>query len=587
MPPRREALLAVLIFAVGFTLRVENLDRSTYAHPENYVPGYDDPAWVTAPPAKRSTFKDVAKANLADGHPPLWFFAMLPWVKATGTSLEAMRLPSAISGAFCILLLWRLARREGGPLVGLLAAALLAVHGHHVFWSRMARMYAPACLLALLSTWALVRLIERPERRFILLYIASGAALLWTQIYGFPLVAAQGAFVVATALDRRAVPRAAVGSLAAVAVLGAPVLTLAVYQNPPTAWADPAIEHLAFGFAFYRDANFFGSPPFTAPIWPLVGVTTLLLAAAVWHGLRRDPARAIATEPQPQPRTDAGRNHGPPPTLRALLAAGARDVFDLRLLIAAIFVTAAQAAFVQKFGSRTAGPESVLIATCFGPAVLLATAPVVHAMLAAAVNSGFRGGPLRAFASASVALGLIPWGLMVVVSLERPSFVARGAVLFLPFLLAAVALGAATLVGRGSSDGGSTRAKTAGSAIAVLLLLTGAASYVYFRHAEASPRDYRTLAAEVLAAAGPNDLILVQGGYADPPLLYYLASLKDRVVPLNALTEIAPDADRRNVFMVVYDGDPIESDETPALVRRPRRRTLEAHRAIAVEFGPR
>lgn len=587
MPPRREALLAVLIFAVGFTLRVENLDRSTYAHPENYVPGYDDPAWVTAPPAKRSTFKDVAKANLADGHPPLWFFAMLPWVKATGTSLEAMRLPSAISGAFCILLLWRLARREGGPLVGLLAAALLAVHGHHVFWSRMARMYAPACLLALLSTWALVRLIERPERRFILLYIASGAALLWTQIYGFPLVAAQGAFVVATALDRRAVPRAAVGSLAAVAVLGAPVLTLAVYQNPPTAWADPAIEHLAFGFAFYRDANFFGSPPFTAPIWPLVGVTTLLLAAAVWHGLRREPARAIATEPQPQPRTDAGRNHGPPPTLRALLAAGARDAFDLRLLIAAIFVTAAQAAFVQKFGSRTAGPESVLIATCFGPAVLLATAPVVHAMLAAAVNSGFRGGPLRAFASASVALGLIPWGLMVLVSLERPSFVARGAVLFLPFLLAAVALGAATLVGRGSSDGGSTRAKTAGSAIAVLLLLTGAASYVYFRHAEASPRDYRTLAAEVLAAAGPNDLILVQGGYADPPLLYYLASLKDRVVPLNALTEIAPDADRRNVFMVVYDGDPIESDETPALVRRPRRRTLEAHRAIAVEFGPR
>ena len=583
MTSRKEALLAVLIFAVGLLIRVEHLDRSTYAHPENYVPGYDDPDWVTAPPAKRSTLKDVLKANLADGHPPLWFVAMLPWVKATGTSLEAMRLPSAITGALCILLLWRLARREGGPYAGLLAAALLALHGHHVFWSRMARMYAPACLLALVSTWALLRLMERPERRFPLLYVLSGAALLWTQIYGFPLVAAQGVLVVATTLKRGVLPRRAVGSLTAVAVLGAPVLTLAVYQTPPTAWADPAIEHLAFGFAFFSDANFFGPAPFRAPVLAVVGATVLFLTAALWGALRRGPTSAEA----PDPIAGSVPCDGSPPSWGRLLKDGVREASDWRLWITTVGITVAQAFFIKKFGRRTAGPENILIATCFLPSLLVAIGPVVHATLASLVHRGFRGGPLRVLASPSITLGLVPWALMTLVSLERPSFVARGAVLFLPFLLAAVASGAAVLSGNGADSARSARSKVAGRAMAVALLLIGTSSFVYFHHAEAAPRDYRTLAAKILAAAGPEDLILVQGGYADPPLLYYLAPVKDRVIALNALSERFPDAGRRNVFMVVYDGDPVEADEAPALTRRPPVRTLEAHRAIAVEFGPR
>lgn len=561
MSRRVEVALVLVVVALGLLLRVEDLGRACFAHPENYAPGWDDPAWVTAPPAHRSTLTDVLRANLADGHPPLWFVAMLPWVKAFGTSLEALRLPSALTGALCVLLVWRLARREGGALAGLLAALLLALHGPHVFWSRMARMYAPACLLALLATLFLVRLLDRGRRRDALGYVAAAGALLWTQAYGFPIVAAHGLWAAAQALRSGTVRRDVLTAVGAAVVVGAPVLTLAVYQNPPTNWADPAVEHFDLGFAFFSGANFFGPPPLAA--LKAAGVGYVATAAALVAALFRT-GRRPADEPSPPAS----------PPFDAIPTAA--------VWASAVAATALQAAFVWRFGGRSAGPVHLLYGTCAVPALVAAGLPVVARTLRAAGGGAFARAAAAPFSSPTLVLAVVPWALMALVSLRRPSFVARGAVLFAPFLLAAVAVGAAALL----QCGGKGR-RAVGVGVLLAAVTAAGASTAYWRESQASPRDYRGLAASLLPVLAPDDLVLVQGGYADPPLLYYLAPVGKRVVPRGAAAELFPDVGRRRVWAVVYDDDAFPADAFRALGPRETGRRVEAYRAAAIELAPR
>ncbi|HYC77118.1 MAG TPA: glycosyltransferase family 39 protein, partial [Planctomycetota bacterium] len=183
---RRGALVALgVVLVVAAWLRIEALDRGVFAHPENYAPGFDDPSWVTAPYPRRTTLEGVLRGNLADGHPPLWFVAMLPWVRAFGTGLTALRLPSALAGTATVALLFLFVRRRSPAWIAALAAALLALHGAHVFWSRLARMYAAATLLGAAASWLLLRLLDGGRRRDAVAYVLAAAALAWTQIYGF------------------------------------------------------------------------------------------------------------------------------------------------------------------------------------------------------------------------------------------------------------------------------------------------------------------------------------------------------------------------------------------------------------------
>jgi 4-amino-4-deoxy-L-arabinose transferase-like glycosyltransferase len=561
VPRRVEVALVLVVVALGLFLRVEDLGRACFAHPENYAPGWDDPSWVTAPPARRSTLPDVLRANLADGHPPLWFVAMLPWVKTFGTSLEALRLPSALTGALCVLLVWRLARREGGALAGLLAALLLALHGPHVFWSRMARMYAPACLLALLATLFLVRLLDRGRRRDALGYVAAAGALLWTQAYGFPIVAAHGLWAAAQALRSGTVRRDVLAAVGAAVVVGAPILTLAVYQNPPTKWADPAVEHFDLGFAFFSAANFFGPRPSTALSAAGIGyvaTAAALLSALFLRGRRPDEASS------PPPSAPVGTFPTPVVWLLAVAATGL------------------QGAFVWRFGGRSAGPARLLFGTCAVPALVAAGLPVVARLLRAAGGSGVARLAAAPFLSPTFVLAVVPWALMALVSVRRPSFVARGAVLFAPFLLAAVAVGATALL----HAGGRWR-RSVGVGVLLAAVAVAGASTAYWRESQASPRDYRGLAAKLLPVLAPDDLVLVQGGYADPPLLYYLASVGARVVPRGGAAELFPDVGRRRVWAVVYDDDAFPEPAFRALGPRETGRRVEAYRAAAIELAPR
>jgi 4-amino-4-deoxy-L-arabinose transferase-like glycosyltransferase len=144
--------------------------------------------------------------RVTPGHSPLWTVALVArddpkqpalymilarlWAGAVGDSPGRVRLLSVLlslgaipAAAWLARLLWP--RTAGAPLV---AAALVALSPFQVAHAQEARPYALWILLTLLSSGALVRLLERPDARRALLFAATGAAGLYAHTFhGFVL----------------------------------------------------------------------------------------------------------------------------------------------------------------------------------------------------------------------------------------------------------------------------------------------------------------------------------------------------------------------------------------------------------------
>ncbi|MGD9812198.1 MAG: glycosyltransferase family 39 protein, partial [Sphingobium sp.] len=157
-------ILAVAIVA-GAALRFWQLAEPSLAHPEIYIPGIDLLPGISEPPPRHGFFETLQWHFHAEPHPMGYYMAMWVWTSLAGTSEFALRLPGALIGIGTIWLIWRLGKDIFGREVAAVAALLLALHGFHVYWSQLARMYAPAAALAVLATWLLVLWMRSGERR--------------------------------------------------------------------------------------------------------------------------------------------------------------------------------------------------------------------------------------------------------------------------------------------------------------------------------------------------------------------------------------------------------------------------------------
>ena len=138
-------------------------------------------------------------------HPPLYYLLAHAWL-GLGSDETALRLLSATLGALTVPLLGAVGARLGGPRVGLLAAALLAVAPAHVFYSRDARMYPLLVLLGALALYALIRARQGGARGWWAVWAASALAALATHYYAIFLVGGQMLYLLgARRPDRRAV----------------------------------------------------------------------------------------------------------------------------------------------------------------------------------------------------------------------------------------------------------------------------------------------------------------------------------------------------------------------------------------------
>jgi mannosyltransferase len=90
-----------------------------------------------------------------------------------GESAFALRLPAALLGVGSVWALWLLGEEITSRRESLLAALLMAVSYHHVWFSQNARGYTGLLLFGLIGTWVFIAGIRRRLRGFWVLYAAA------------------------------------------------------------------------------------------------------------------------------------------------------------------------------------------------------------------------------------------------------------------------------------------------------------------------------------------------------------------------------------------------------------------------------
>ncbi|MFN0007508.1 MAG: glycosyltransferase family 39 protein [Planctomycetota bacterium] len=508
-------LLAAIL--AGGLLRFVDLDRRSIGHPENNVPRLVVPSWAQQP-TPRDDLSSVLRGNIHDGHPPAWFVGMYAWTGVAGTALTAVRLPSAIFGALSLLLLYLVARRLVDRPTALLATALLACCGMHVFWSQIARMYSASCFFGLASTLFLIDFERSPRRRTGLLYAACAAIGLWMQIYAWPLLFGQILWTASRSVRQRA-PSPALSWQFLAVIAGSPVIALALHQNPGTRWHESAAEYFDLGYAFLGHA-FQHGPPLDSPLsraW--IRCATLGLLVIGLFGRPRVPGTVASDATRPEPAW----------------------IFGM-----ALTVSAAIAAFAFLAPARpTIGRTGLL---------LVATLPVLLAAFSRAIERLSRWLPSWWFPRKiplDVFLGVVPLLLMALLSEARGVLVARGAVVFLPYLMIGVASGVASL-----ARAGIPRAVPIAALLAVQF-----ASTRYHWHAQADSVDYRGLARAMAPLVRSDDFVLAHNFWRTTPLYYDTTVGFDRFLVSERAAALAQNP-RSRAWVILFDrpGDAVLLD---------------------------
>lgn len=152
-----------------------------------------------------------------DVHPPLYFLMIDVWVDVTGTSELAMRLFSLLPSLLSVAVVYQLAREiviqrqpvgasngmstiRGGfrgwgvYLIPIFAALFMAIAEPETNLSQEARSYTWHVLWACLSMWGFLRWGRTSQRFWLLLWIASTIALIYTFYLGAFVGVAQGLY---------------------------------------------------------------------------------------------------------------------------------------------------------------------------------------------------------------------------------------------------------------------------------------------------------------------------------------------------------------------------------------------------------
>ncbi len=518
--------LLLLVLLAAAWLRLHDLGQGTLGHIESYTPGIIFPEGVSDPPSRVDQRHNMIWA-INDVHGPFWYLWMLPLTRVFGTSLVAMRLPGALLGIGAVALAFLVARRIGGARLGLASSALLAVAGHHLYWSRQARFYSSACFFAVLSTWLLLRVADGKGRWPLAAYLATTLAGLATIYYYWPVAILQLVWMVGVESRRGA--RVAGWQLWAF-VAAAPLVTLAVYQarpGPYLAYDDWRFlgGYYTFGFLLEPAIDAGSALSWVTPLRWILPLAALLCLALGLRSLVRAPATS-----------DGSTAAGPPTWLvgaTACLSAAVAiwggalgaEVFPHKraLLRASVLVPLALAAvcFVLR-GRRFAVPEAVR-----SPLALAAMLALLPALGVAAISQAF------------------------------PFYAPRGMLCYTPFLLILAARGVLEMA-------------RPGVAIAVLLAVAALGSV---RTALADPGaiDYGGLARQWLPQIEDADRIFIAPHWSTTPELYYLQGRYDQIVGRDWQS-----SDARRAWAILVPGAPQPVAFLQALEQRERTRTLRA-----------
>ncbi len=119
-----------------------------------------------------------------------------------GESAWALRLPAFVFGVASIWALWLVAKEAVSRWEALLAALMLAVSYHHVWFSQNARGYTGLLFWGLLATYFLIRGAKTPSWRLWTAYGVASALAIYTHLSAAFFVASHGLIYCGFALSR-------------------------------------------------------------------------------------------------------------------------------------------------------------------------------------------------------------------------------------------------------------------------------------------------------------------------------------------------------------------------------------------------
>ncbi len=285
---RRDLLLVAAVTAGAFLLRAAQLNARSLWFDETFSVAVARLPW-------REVLRVVGQS---DAHPPLYYLLLHLWM-GVGSSPAAVRALSALFGTLAVAVTYLLGLAMAGRLLGVTAAVLMAGSAFAVQASVEARMGALLTLLAVGSTFWLVRAAMAPSRRWSwIAYGATLAAALYAHYFAFLLLPAHLLYVLVAA--DRSVRRPFLLTLGAVAVAYAPWWPVAadqfldgraraVWIGPMPLWAPLNIVALSsFGGYVLGLGGFLFGP--TAWSWPqalaVLPFLALALAGALHLGRR-------------------------------------------------------------------------------------------------------------------------------------------------------------------------------------------------------------------------------------------------------------------------------------------------------------
>lgn len=101
-----------------------------------------------------------------DSHPAGVQLFIYFWIKLFGLSEPVLKLPFTLLGVGSIYIIWLIAKRWFNTVTGLFSATLLAVIQYTIFYSQLARPYAPGLFFSLATVWFWTQIIfdENPKK---------------------------------------------------------------------------------------------------------------------------------------------------------------------------------------------------------------------------------------------------------------------------------------------------------------------------------------------------------------------------------------------------------------------------------------
>jgi uncharacterized membrane protein len=231
----------------------------------------------------------------AENSPPLFFILAYATAKL-GDPTVWIRLPSIFFGAALLPVIYMIGRDTVGRVPGAIAAAAVALSPFSMYYGVEARPYATMAFFTALSTWALLRAVDRRELGYWALYVVAAVLACYSHYTCAFVLIVQGAWSL-WAYRRRLLPAAV--SHATVVILYIPWFpylrgkALAVIGGLEPLVAHNVLVDLARPIVGYPYAPLSAIPTYVglaAVIACVLAGLALLTQAAVARGSLTDPA---------------------------------------------------------------------------------------------------------------------------------------------------------------------------------------------------------------------------------------------------------------------------------------------------------